>query len=187
VVVASPLTDLLQALQTGGGRHELEYVVDGESAAESTLEGRRFESLPDFKTLLVQHHWVVRVEEARRFADLLQVSAAECLLDDDVDQLLLHIVVLVAERAIEHEWGLRGLVDRDDVLLTPEHGLEREVFFDLVDRVNTLTGADVVAETSLESPRLCPHDAMHLVSVPDWHWGDVQGVLVDLERGAKLE
>jgi len=187
VVAASSLANLLQTLQARGGRHKLEDVVNGKRAAESALEGGRFESLPDFETLLVQHHRVVGVEETGRLADLFQVSPAEGLLDDDVDQLLLDIIVFVVECVVEHEGRLRGLVDRDDVLLTSEHGLEREVLFDLVDRVNALTGADVVAESSLESHSLGPHNAMHLVSIPNGHWLDVQGVLVDLERGPELE
>lgn len=69
---------------------ELENGVNHKSAAELVGLGGSLEALEDLHLLLGHVDEVVHVEELGRLPDLLQIGATEALLDDDVDQALVH-------------------------------------------------------------------------------------------------
>ena len=93
--------DLVDSIQAGSGRHELEDVVDGESDSELALEGGGLEARPHLQVHALNLHRVLHVEESRRAAQLLQIGLAEGLLQNDVDQVLAHVVILVVEGLLE--------------------------------------------------------------------------------------
>lgn len=69
---------------------------------------------------------VVDVKEARRAAKLLQIGLSERLLQNDVDQVLSHVVVLVLEVFRQVHLRLRILVNRDLGSLSAEDCRENE-------------------------------------------------------------
>lgn len=82
--------DLLHAVTAALSALELENGVNHKSAAELVGLGGSLEALEDLHLLLRHVDEVVHVEELGRLPDLLQIGAAEALLDDDVDQALVH-------------------------------------------------------------------------------------------------
>lgn len=50
---------------------------------------------------MLQSLSIRHVEETRSLADLLEISVTEGLLDNDVDQVLAHGVVLIVKLAVE--------------------------------------------------------------------------------------
>ena len=101
VVAVAFALDLVDAVQAGSGRHELEDVVDGESDSELTLESGGLEARPHLQVHALDLHRVLHVEESRRAAQLLQIGFAEGLLQNDVDEVLAHVVILVVEGLLE--------------------------------------------------------------------------------------
>ena len=87
----------------------------------------------------MQHHWIVRIKETGGLAHLLQISASEGILDDDVDELLLDVVLLVAEAATKRKNSGCFYVDFDGVLSSLNRGLEYQIFLNLVESINALT------------------------------------------------
>lgn len=77
------------------GGHKLEDAIHNERTAYLRLECRSFEPLEDSQLGLGKLDSILGVEEARHFANLFEVGVPECLLDDDVDQVLADCVVLV--------------------------------------------------------------------------------------------
>ena len=69
---------------------------------------------------------VVDIKEARRAAKLLQIGLSERLLQNDVDQVLSHVVVLVLEVFRQVHLRLRILVNRDLGSLSAEDCRENE-------------------------------------------------------------
>lgn len=69
---------------------------------------------------------VVDIKEARRAAKLLQIGLSERLLQNDVDQVLSHVVVLVLEIFRQVHLRLRILVNRDLGSLSAEDCRENE-------------------------------------------------------------
>ena len=93
--------DLIDAVQAGRGRHELEDVVDCKRDSKLALEGRGLEARPHLQVHALDLHRVLHVEEARRAAQLLQIGLAEGLLQNDIDQVLAHVIIFVVESLFE--------------------------------------------------------------------------------------
>lgn len=92
LVIVVHLTD---ALQTRRGRHELEDIVHGKSATHLCLAGGCLEARPHLETNMRNISDILNVEEARRSSKLLQIGLSESLFEDDIDEVLAHVIVLI--------------------------------------------------------------------------------------------
>jgi hypothetical protein len=132
------LTNLVDDVQASLGRHKLEKIVNGSYAAHIALISRGLEARPDLELLSLHDDRVGCIEEPWGLTDLAQVSGAERIFDDNVDDLLLDIVVLVTEGVIQVDYTATGHIDRDCVLLALDLDFKNQVFFDLLQRVDAL-------------------------------------------------
>ena len=99
---------------------------------------RGLEARPDLELLSLHDDRVGCIEEPWGLTDLAQVSGAERIFDDNVDDLLLDIVVFVTEGVIQVDYTATGHIDRDFVLLALDLDFKNQVFFDLLQRVDAL-------------------------------------------------
>lgn len=116
--------ELTNPLETGACAHKLEHIVDDERQPHVGVHSGRLEAGPHLDVL--EHKRILDVEEARRTTNLLEpTSFTESLLDDDVQQSLLHIVVSILPLLITSKRHVanRGYVDGDfKLLLLEDHG-----------------------------------------------------------------
>ena len=84
--------------------------------------------MQDAKLRLVQLDGVLCVEKTRHFTNLLQISISEGLLDNDVDQVLGHRIVLVLELAFKLNDALGGFIDANLVLCPSHRTLKKDIF-----------------------------------------------------------
>jgi hypothetical protein len=103
----------------------------------------------------------VRIKETWSLTDLLQISASEGILDDDVDELLLDVVLLVAEGATKLNNRGRVNVDVNGVLGTLDFGLEHQIFLNLVESVDAFAGANMGAKCTFKGGAFQLHDTVH--------------------------
>jgi hypothetical protein len=135
----------------------------------------------------MQHHWIVRIKETGGLAHLLQISASEGILDDDVDELLLDVVLLVAEGATKLNNSSRVNADVDGVLSSLDLWLENQIFLNLVESVDALAGANMGAKGTFEGRAFELHDTVHKVSIPHLHGLDIQSILEHFDGSANFE
>ena len=113
IVRGGIMFDIPDAVKAGCRRHELEDVVDSECASHLRLEGRSLEARPHLKANPLHKNRVIDVEKTRRTTKLLQAGLPERLLQNDVDQVLGHIIILVLEILRQVHLRLGLFVDRD--------------------------------------------------------------------------
>ena len=121
---------------------------------------------------------IVDIEEARRATELLQICLAEGLLQDDVDQVLSHVVVLVLEVVGQVDLCLSLLVYGDASRLSFKDCGKKKRLVQLCQRVNCLTADDVGSQGLLQGSLLRPDDLVDPRGFPELIRLDVQHVLV---------
>ena len=122
---------------------------------------------------------VLDIKETRRSSNLLQGCVSEGLLDDDVDEVLCHSVVLVGELSTHVHCCHLILVNLDDTVLTSVSGRPLVVFIDLDQSVDGLAGDYELAKSFLERNPLGLDDSVNLGCLPELVWLDVKYILVD--------
>ena len=122
---------------------------------------------------------VLDIKETRRSSNLLQGCVSEGLLDDDVDEVLSHSVVLVGELSTHVHCCHLILVNLDDTVLTSVSGRPLVVFIDLDQSVDGLAGDNELAKSFLERNPLGLDDSVNLGCLPELVWLDVKYILVD--------
>ena len=122
---------------------------------------------------------VLDIKETRRSSNLLQGCVSEGLLDDDVDEVLSHSVVLVGELSTHVHCCHLILVNLDDTVLTSVSGRPLVVFIDLDQSVDGLAGDYELAKSFLERNPLGLDDSVNLGCLPELVWLDVKYILVD--------
>lgn len=120
---------------------------------------------------------MLHVEETRRATQLLQVRLTERLLDDNVQQVLTHRVLLVNEVFGEKDLLARFTVNFDDALLALETGLELERLVNFGERVDGLARDDELPEGLLEGGALRANNCVHLVRLPELGGTNFEGIL----------
>ena len=121
---------------------------------------------------------IVDIEEARRATKLLQICLAEGLLQDDIDQVLSHVVVLVLEVVGQVDLCLSLLVNRDASRLSFKDCGKKKRLVQLCQRVNCFTADNVGSQGLLQGSLLRSDDLVDSRSLPELVWLDVQHVLV---------
>ena len=122
---------------------------------------------------------VLDIKETRRSSNLLQGCVSEGLLDDDVDEVLCHSVVLVGELSTHVHCCHLILVNLDDAVLPSVSGRPLVVFIDLDQSVDGLAGDYELAKSFLERNPLGLDDSVNLGCLPELVWLDVKYILVD--------
>lgn len=135
----------------------------------------------------MQHHWIFRIKETGSLAHLLQIRTSESILNDNIDELLLNVVLLVAEGAPKLKNSSRVNVDVDGVFSTLDLGLENQIFLDLVESVDALAGANMGAKGTFEGGAFELHDTVHEVSIPHLHGLNIQSILEHFDRCTNFE
>lgn len=186
-LTARPVLQLTDLLQTRSGAHELEDGVDGQSAAKLGLEGRGFEARHDHEVGARQVNLLREIKEARRPADLLQTCLSEGLVDDQVEDHLLHVVIFVGKFIIEKETlsSLLGDLDRDFV--APEVDSEFDRLSQLLQNQNSLARWDEWPDRRLDLLPFGSEDAQHFVCLPKLIWGHLKRVLKDCQRAFEAQ
>ena len=119
------------------------------------------------------------IKETRRSSNLLQGCVSERLLDDDVDEVLSHSVVLVGKLSTHVHCCHLILVNLDQALLPSVSGRPLVVFIDLDQSVDGLARDYELAKSFLERNPLGLDDSMDLGCLPELVWLDVKHILVD--------
>lgn len=179
MVAVARISQLPNAIETCLGRHEPEDVVDGEGDAELTLEGGGLETRPHSKANTRKVYWRVNVEESGRAAKLLQVGFSEGLLEDDVDEVLTHIVVLIVESLFQLNLCARVTVNLDLCLLATELRLKDYRFLELYQRVDRLAAGHIMPQDFLKGSLLGANDLVDEMGLPDLIWLYLERVLPD--------
>ena len=122
---------------------------------------------------------VLDIKETRRSSNLLQGCVSEGLLDDDIDEVLCHSVVLIGKLSTHVHCCHLILVNLDDTVLTSVSGRPLVVFIDLDQSVDGLAGDYELAKSFLERNPLGLDDSVNLGCLPELVWLDVKYILVD--------
>jgi len=120
------------------------------------LEDRSLEARHDLELAILKGHCIRHVEEAGSLANLLEISVAEGLLDNDVNQVLGDSVVLVVKLAVEHHGALSRLLNHDRVLSSGETHFKLYVFLQLRQHVDAGTRNHVETKGFLKGAALEP-------------------------------
>lgn len=118
VVGLCVLLELANPPETGGCAHKLEHIVDHERQPHIGVHSGCLEARPHLD--VPEHKRVRDVEEARRTTNLLEpTSFTESLLNDDVQQGLLHVIVSILPLFVSSERHVAdgGYIDGDFKLL----------------------------------------------------------------------
>ena len=151
------------------------------------MESRGFEARPHLKADLVEISRSVNVEEAGRATQLLQIGLTESLLQNDIDEVLTHVVVLVCEAVREMDLAACVLVNGDHGLFTAKHRLEHKRLLQLRQSVYGLSTDDIKAKGLLERGLLTLDDLVDAMSLPELIWLDIQDILIDTSILAKSQ
>jgi len=123
-------------------------------------------------------NWLINIEEARRFTNLLHLGVSEGSLNDDVDQLLSSRVRLIAERILQVKRGVSIDLDHDVVGCAVERGGELCVFLKLRHQVDHFTRADVEAKGGVHLLAFRAKDLNDHGSIVELKAEDVNAILV---------
>ena len=120
---------------------------------------------------------MIDIKEAWRATKLLQIGLSEGLLQDHIDQVHAHIVVLVLERVRQLDLSACLNIDLDLSLLTPERRLKDQCLLELRQRVDRLTARHIVTKSCLKSLLLGADNLMDEMGFPELVRFDLQHVL----------
>ena len=179
--------DLQNSLETSLCRHELEDRVHDQSATHLALESGGFEPGPDLETLTREIDGVLDVEESRSFADLLELCASECFLNDDVQKVLRRCVFRVLEAFVKLHLALSRFADDDGVLCAPVQGRKVNVLFKLLKSIDLAAGNSVKAKCGIQRLPLEAADLLNEVGVPHLHSQDFNLVRVSKHVATESE
>ena len=121
------------------------------------------------------------IEEPRRPTNLLKIGLSECLINDQVQDSLLHVIVLVDKLIIQVDRLTYRDVNLDLHIITPEVDVPDERLWNLVEGEDVPASWDEWPDRRFDLLPFCAKDANLLVGLPELLWCDVQAVLEDHE------
>ena len=181
------ISNIADSLQAAVSWHKLKNWVYHESWTNLTLKDRSLESRHDLELAMLESLCIWHVKEAGSLTNLLKISVAEGLLDNDVNQVLGDSVVLVVKLSVKHHWALSRLFNHDWVLSSGETDFKLDIFLQLRQHVDAGSRNHVETKRFLKSAALEPDNFLDEVSVPELHTNDLECVLKNLHGSAKLE
>jgi hypothetical protein len=186
--ILSSSLHLVDLLKTRFRGHEFENAVHAQHCTKFGLHSSSFEATPNLQSCLLHQNWVGHIEESWSLADLLKIGLSEGRLDNDVQELVHHVLAFMVARRFSHVYSdHRVFVNHDEVSLTLVDSLESERLVDLGNRVNDLARADVVAENSLHLSTLTFQDLLHKIWIPKFHRLNIDRILKYLELRTQFQ
>ena len=119
------------------------------------------------------------IKEPWRPADLLQFGLSEGLINDQVQDSLLHVVVLVDKLIIQVDRLTCRDVNLDLHIITPEVDVPDERLWNLVEGEDVPASRDEWPNRRFDLLPFGAKDANLLVGLPELLWRDIQAVLED--------
>ena len=127
----------------------------------------------------LKYQRVLDIKETRRSSYLLQGCVSESLLDDDVDKVLCHSVVLVGKLSTHVHCCHLIFINLDQALLPSVGGRPLIILIDLDQSVDGFARDYELAKSFLERNPLGLDDSVNLGCLPELVWLDVKHILVD--------
>jgi hypothetical protein len=92
--------DFANSLKARFGWHKLKNGVHHECTSHLTLESWGLETSKNLELLMWKFNWILNIEEAWNFTNLLEICLSKSLLDDNVNQVLTNRVCWVRKFSI---------------------------------------------------------------------------------------